>query len=57
VVTIGYFSDQSPAILTAICADGSLVTLLVSDGSPPSEPLSGEDVWEGEGGPIRPTDG
>lgn len=56
VVTIGYFSDQSPAMLTAICADGSLVTLLVSPGSPPLEPLSGVDVWESEGGPMRSAD-
>jgi hypothetical protein len=62
-VSLGYFSDQPPAMLTAICANGGTVALLVTSGRPPGQgrPASaavvdgpgspdGEDRWESEGG-------
>lgn len=64
-VRLGYFSDQPPAVLTAICADGGAIhILIVAAESPTSPPLSsgtlpggpvradGEDVWEDEGGHL-----
>jgi len=45
-VGLGYFSDQPPTMLTAICADGAVFTLLVV----PDEPApAGGDA----GAPLR----
>jgi hypothetical protein len=54
-VSLGYFADRSPTMLTAICADGDTVTLLVA----PAEAggagaRNGEDRWENEGGGLAP---
>jgi hypothetical protein len=66
-VRLAYFSDQPPAILTAICADGGAIQVLIvaaesptrrplSPGTLPGEPFraDGEDVWEDEGGHLAP---
>ena len=50
-VSLGYFADRSPTMLTAICADGDMLTLLVAAAEPrPSGTRNGEDRWENEGG-------
>jgi hypothetical protein len=52
-VSLGYFADRSPTMLTAICADGRLVTLLVAAAEPRrAGARNGEDAWENEGGRI-----
>jgi hypothetical protein len=63
-VRLGYFSDQPPAILTAIRTDGSAIQVLIVAADPPTSHLSpgtlpggpvrtdGEDVWEDEGGHL-----
>jgi len=52
-VGVSYFSDQPPTMLTAICADGALVTLLVMLPEP-ARPgrANDEDAWENEGGHL-----
>ncbi|MGX6600841.1 DUF5994 family protein [Micromonosporaceae bacterium Da 78-11] len=40
VVSVGYFSDQPPALLTAICADGTTVTLLIDAATPGTLPAT-----------------
>ncbi|GAA2659847.1 DUF5994 family protein [Paractinoplanes durhamensis] len=51
-VSLGYFSGQSPATLTAIYADGGVTTVLVT----PVAALAGSDpdqnAWESEGGRL-----
>ncbi len=37
-VSLGYFSDQPPVLLTAICADGTLLSLLVTTAAEPVAP-------------------
>ncbi|WP_372443671.1 DUF5994 family protein [Nucisporomicrobium flavum] len=62
-IGIGYFPDQPPATLTALCADGTSAVLLISPAWPPGQPrpesetttderslANGEDRWESEGG-------
>ncbi|GIF01300.1 DUF5994 family protein [Paractinoplanes rishiriensis] len=56
-VSLGYFADRSPTMLTAICADGDTVTLLVVPAkSHRTGTRSGEDRWENEGGRLAPHD-
>jgi len=52
-VGLGYFCDQPPTMLTAICADGAVYSLLVVPAEPadPGRP-GGEDDWENEGGHL-----
>jgi hypothetical protein len=54
VVTIGYFSGKSQTMLTAIHADGSVLTLLVEPvpSAVESGRAGGEEAWEGEGGHL-----
>jgi hypothetical protein len=52
-VGLGYFSDQPPTLLTAICADGAVFTLLVVPPEPAGPGRAGdEDAWENEGGHL-----
>jgi hypothetical protein len=46
MVSLRYFSDQPPATLTAICADGALRTFLVvpADSAGPSRSVGATDV-------------
>jgi hypothetical protein len=60
-VTLGYFSDQPPSMLTAIRADGGTVALLVAPmGSPSGAPatpnlLGDQRAWDSDGGaPAAP---
>ena len=52
-VGLSYFSDQPPTMLTVICADGAVVTLLVVLPEPvgPGR-VRDEDAWENEGGHL-----
>ena len=52
-VGLSYFSDQPPTMLTAICADGAVLTLLVVLPEP-ARPgrVCAEDAWENEGGHL-----
>jgi len=52
-VSVGYFAERPPVLLTAICADGHTVALLVSPAGRPAAVEPDEDVWEGEGGRIE----
>jgi hypothetical protein len=51
-VTLGYFAERPPAMITAICADGSTVTLLVEPVGARAGFDAGQNVWEGEGGRL-----
>jgi hypothetical protein len=54
-VSLGYFADRSPTMLTAVCADGGTVTLLVVPaGSRRFGARNGEERWENEGGRLAP---
>jgi hypothetical protein len=47
-VTLGYFSDQPPTMLTAICADGGTLHLLVAPAGSPSGALATPSLLPGQ---------
>jgi Family of unknown function (DUF5994) len=59
-VSVGYLADQSPSIMTVLCADGGIFTMRVAPPKPaPSLPDApeiwrNEDGWEAEGGGLGP---
>ncbi|MFI7599393.1 DUF5994 family protein [Actinoplanes sp. NPDC049681] len=56
VLRLGYFSSQPTSLLTALCADGDRVDLLVipPDTAGDTADESAEAAWDSEGGHARP---